>query len=112
MLISTRILFSWTINMQRTIYKYPLGVIPHGQCMNVPSWNPGDDKPSHIVKIGTDASNEVCVWIDHPYPVRGNSGYIQIEMHPTGMPFDNDGRTHIETVITPGGFVWHYYEVN
>jgi hypothetical protein len=99
---------------QRVVYKYPVGEIPFGQCLNVlnvPYWNPGDDEPSKILKIGIDGSNEICVWIDHPYPFRGTSSYTQIELNPTGMTFDGTSRKHIDSVITPSGLVWHYYQI-
>jgi hypothetical protein len=99
------------INMQRIIYKYRLGVIPHGQAMNIPAWftnklTKGDSK---IVHIGW-AVDDIYIWVDHPYPFEGESAYFQIMCHPTGSPFEENG-DHIATVIDPMGFVWHFYEV-
>jgi hypothetical protein len=62
---------------------------------------------SKILKIGY-AVDAVYIWIEHPMPLQGNVGGISIYCHGTGYEFNGDN-VYIDSVIDPGGFVWHYY---
>ena len=97
-------LFFWMINMRNVIYKYPVEC-DHDVVTSIPV-------QGKILKIGIDPkTSKMTAWVGHRIDAVATPPLL-IRCLGTGIEFDPINDQHIETVIEPSGFIWHFYQTS
>lgn len=89
--------------MTRRVLRYPIEVDDYTE-LRLPH---RINKFCHVAPSRIDPNGLIDVW----YETSDNApGWVDIRLHVegTGHPIDHNG-THIGTVVTPNGLVWHVF---
>ena len=85
---------------QKVVYKYVIDGLG-----KIELAIPKDAKPVHF---GVDGNGNFCLWAE--VADRSIPNHLwNVGLYGTGHPFEDDGATHLGSVVTREGFVFHLY---